>query len=185
VEKLPALAYEEGCGLFGVEVRAVLDGVVGGLPVGLLLPLWLVWQEVVPGQRVKRRPSKQIKQVLKTSMGRGTTRKRYDSKEIRLERDTTRKSYDSKEIRLERYDWKEIRDETRFPDIHLATHPHHHLSKLRFRGEKKSRKIGDRKMSSLFINRTASIVIVTKLIKLVHRNEEYRTIAYNLFLKKI
>ncbi len=57
MEKLRVLAYEEGCGLLGVKVCAVLDGVVGGLPVGLLLSLRLVRQEVVPGQRVKRRPS--------------------------------------------------------------------------------------------------------------------------------
>jgi hypothetical protein len=59
------------------------------------------------------------------------------------------------EIRIER-------DTTRKPDslnVHLVNHQHHHLSNLGFRGEKKSRQIGDRKMSSLFINRTASMVM--------------------------
>ncbi len=42
-------AYVEGSCLLGVKVGAVLDGVVGGLPVRLL-PLSLVGQEVVPGQ---------------------------------------------------------------------------------------------------------------------------------------
>lgn len=48
-------AYVEGSCLLGVKVGAVLDGVVGGLPVRLL-PLSLVGQEVVPGQRIERRP---------------------------------------------------------------------------------------------------------------------------------
>jgi len=80
VEKLPAHAYEEGRGLLGVEVCAVLDGVVRGLPLGLLLPLRLVRQEVVPGQRVKRRPFKHIKKGITNLF-----REIYDSKEIRIE----------------------------------------------------------------------------------------------------
>ncbi len=133
MEKLPAHAYEEGRGLLGVEVCAVLDGVVRGLPLGLLLPLRLVRQEVVPGQRVKRRPFKQIKQVLETSLG-----------DIRLERDTIRKRYDSK-VLFSECSFGNSTSSSSFIEPSISW-------------RKKSRQIGGRKMSSLFINRTASMV---------------------------